>query len=65
MVVTINGRGECVVSLDFGDGTIEKVSGTLPQTRNHRYERMGVYELKATAEAPCRGEAGLRLEIKK
>jgi len=26
---------------------------------------MGVYELKATAEPPCRGEAGLRLEIKK
>ena len=65
MVVTVNGRGECAVTLDFGDGTIDKVAGVLPQTRTHRYERMGVYELKATAEPPCRGEAGLRLEIKK
>ena len=65
MVITIKGRGECVVTVDFGDGAIEKVSGTLPQTRNHRYERMGAYELKATAEPPCRGEAVLHLEIKK
>ena len=36
------------VTLDFGDGTIDKVAGVLPQTRNHRYERMGVYDLKAT-----------------
>ena len=65
MVVTITGRGECVVTLDFGDGTIDKVTGVLPQTRNHKYEQMGVYELKAVAEPPCRGEAGLKLEIKK
>ena len=65
MVVTVNGRGECSVTVDFGDGTVEKVTGVLPQTRNHRYERMGVYDLRATAEPPCRGEAGLRLEIKK
>ena len=65
MVVTVNGRGECVVTLDFGDGTVEKVTGVLPLTQNHRYERMGVYDLKAIAEPPCRGEAGLRLEIKR
>ena len=65
MVVTVNGRGECAVTLDFGDGTVEKVTGVLPQTRTHRYEKMGAYDLKASAEPPCRGEAGLRLEIKK
>jgi plastocyanin len=65
MLVTVSGRGECVVTVDFGDGTVEKISGALPQTRTHRYERMGVYELKAIAEPPCRGEAGLQLEIKK
>ena len=65
MVVAIAGRGECVVTVDFGDGTVEKVTGVLPQTRTHRYERMGVYELKAVAEPPCRGEAGLTLEIKR
>lgn len=65
MMVTITGRGECVVTMDFGDGTIEKVSGVLPQTRTHQYERMGVYELKAVSEPPCRGEAGLQLEIRR
>lgn len=65
MAVTITGRGECVVTLDFGDGTVEKVTGVLPLTRNHRYERMGAYDLSAVAEPPCRGEAALRLEIKR
>lgn len=65
MAVTITGRGECVVTLDFGDGTVEKVTGALPQTRNHKYDRMGAYDLKATAEPPCRGEAALRVEIKR
>lgn len=65
MAVTITGRGECVVTLDFGDGTVEKVTALLPQTRNHKYERMGAYDLRAVAEPPCRGEAALRLEIKR
>lgn len=65
MIVTITGRGECVVTVDFGDGTIEKVAGVLPQARTHRYEKMGVFELKAVAEPPCRGEAALQLEIKR
>jgi hypothetical protein len=65
MAVTITGRGECVVTLDFGDGTVEKVTGVLPQTRNHAYERMGTYDLRAVAEPPCRGEAALQLEIKR
>jgi hypothetical protein len=65
MAVTVTGRGECVVTLDFGDGTVEKVTGILPQTRNHNYERPGTYDLRAVAEAPCRGEAALQLEIKR
>lgn len=65
MAVTVTGRGECVVTVDFGDGTVEKVTGVLPQTRNHTYERTGAYELRAVAEPPCRGEAALRLEIKR
>jgi hypothetical protein len=63
MLVTINGRGECTVTMDYGDGTIDKVSATLPATRSHKYGKPGVYELKATAELPCRGEAGLKVEI--
>jgi hypothetical protein len=63
MLITINGRGECTVTVDYGDGTIDKVSATLPATRSHKYGRAGTYELKATAEPPCRGEAGLKVEI--
>ena len=63
MMVTINGRGECTVAMDFGDGTIDRISGTLPLTRSHKYGKAGTYDLKAVAEPPCRGEAALRVEI--
>lgn len=65
MIVTISGRGECPVTLDLGDGTIDKATTTLPMSRSHRYGKAGVYELKVSADPPCRGEAGLTLEIKK
>lgn len=63
MLVTINGRGECTVTLDFGDGTVDKISGTLPLTCSHKYGKSGTYDLTAIAEPPCRGEAGLKVEI--
>ena len=63
MLITINGRGECTVTMDYGDGTVDKVSATLPATRSHKYGKPGVYELKGIAEPPCRGEAGLKVEI--
>jgi hypothetical protein len=63
MIVTVNGRGTCVVSLDFGDGSIEKMEGALPGTRSHKYANTGTYELKATTTEPCRGEAQLKVEI--
>ncbi|HVL70007.1 MAG TPA: hypothetical protein VM364_22300 [Vicinamibacterales bacterium] len=63
VTITINGRGDCAVSLDFGDGMTEKVEGTLPAQRTHRYAKTGKYELRAVAAAPCRGEAALTLEI--
>jgi hypothetical protein len=63
MIVTINGRGECTVTMDFGDRTIDRISGNLPLTRSHKYGKAGVYDLKAVAEPPCRGEAGLKVEI--
>lgn len=63
VTITINGRGECVVTLDYGDGASAKVEGALPTTRTHRYAKTGSYELRAVAAAPCRGEANLKLEI--
>lgn len=65
MLITITGRGECVVTMDFGDGTVDKLTLALPATRSHKYGKAGTYELKAVAETPCRGEAGLKLEIKR
>jgi hypothetical protein len=63
LVVTVNGRGTCTVTLDFGDGTIEKLEGPLPATRSHKYANTGTYDLKATTADPCRGEAQLKVEI--
>ena len=65
LLVTLRGRGECAVTLDFGDGTIDKITVTLPATRSHKYGKAGVYELKAVAEPPCRGEAAVTAEIKR
>jgi hypothetical protein len=63
MLITIAGRGECTIGMDFGDGTTDKITGTLPLTRSHKYLKAGAFELKAVAEPPCRGEAGLKIEI--
>ena len=63
MLISIAGRGECVVAMDYGDGTVDKLTVTLPVTRSHKYGKTGIYELTAVAEPPCRGEAALRVEI--
>ena len=65
MLITLRGRGECAVTLDFGDGTIDKITVTLPATRSHKYGKTGVYELRAVAETPCRGEAVATVDIKR
>ena len=65
MLITLRGRGECAVTVDFGDGTIDTITVTLPATRSHKYGKTGVYELKAVAEPPCRGQAAATVEIKR
>jgi hypothetical protein len=65
MLVTITGRGECTITMDFGDGTVDRISGNLPVTRSHKYGKAGTYNLKAVAEPPCRGEAGLKVTIER
>jgi len=47
------------------DGTIDTITVTLPATRSHKYGKTGVYELKAVAEPPCRGQAAATVEIKR
>jgi hypothetical protein len=63
MLITIAGRGECTVTMDYGDGTVDKLTGALPVTKSHKYVKTGIYDLKANGEPPCRGEAALRVEI--
>lgn len=63
VTITIDGKGECAVTLTYGDGTTDKVEGTLPLRRAHTYAKAGTYALRAVAAAPCRGEAALKLEI--
>ena len=65
LLVTVHGRGSCVVTLDYGDGTSDKFEATLPATRSHKYANAGTYDLKATTAEPCRGEAAMRAEIKR
>lgn len=60
---TISGTGECVVSVDYGDGAVDRVEGPLPARRAHRYAKGGTYEVRAVANEPCRGEAVLKLEV--
>jgi len=63
VTITIDGRGDCAVALDYGDGTTDKVEGTLPLRRTHKYAKPGSYQLRAVAADPCRGEATLKVEV--
>ena len=65
MNVTIKGQGQCAVTLDLGDGNTQSFDATLPTTRTHKYANPGAYQLKATTVEPCRGEAEMKVEIKR
>jgi hypothetical protein len=64
VIVNIEGRGTCTVLVDFGDGNSEKVEGALPARVRHTYASTGRFELFARAEAPCRGEARVQVDVK-
>jgi uncharacterized protein with GYD domain len=64
IIVNIEGRGTCTVLLDFGDGKSEKYEGALPAKVRHTYASTGRYDLYVRAEAPCRGEARLQVDVK-
>jgi hypothetical protein len=64
IIVNIEGKGTCTVLLDFGDGKSEKYEGALPAKVRHTYASTGRYDLYVRAEAPCRGEARLQVDVK-
>jgi PKD repeat protein len=57
VALTIDGRGTCPITVDFGDGTDQAIKTPLPAQISHTYARSGTYEVFAWAEAPCTGEA--------
>lgn len=64
VIVNIEGKGTCTVLLEFGDGKSEKVEGALPAKVRHTYPSTGRYDLYVRAEAPCRGEARLQVDVR-
>ena len=65
VIVTIEGRGVCVVNLDFGDARTLRLEGTFPQRVTHTYPSAGTYEIHAVAETPCRGENRLKVDVRR
>jgi PKD repeat protein len=65
VIVNVEGRGNCSVLLDFGDGKQEKLQGELPAKVSHVYGAPGSYELHAAAESPCRGDVRLHIDVKR
>lgn len=65
IAATVEGRGECAVTLDFGDGTRQRLEGTLPLSVTHPYEKAGAYTLRAAAEAPCRGDVQIEVDVQR
>jgi hypothetical protein len=64
VTITVEGKGTCTVLIDFGDGKDQKVEGALPARVTHTYASTGSYDLVARTEAPCRGEARARVDVR-
>ncbi len=65
IAATVEGRGDCAVVLDFGDGSRQRLEGALPMHATHGYEKAGAYTLHAAAEAPCRGDVQLEINVQR
>ena len=63
IAATVEGRGDCAVVIDYGDGRQDRLEGALPLKATHPYEKEGAYELRAAAEAPCRGDVRLQIDV--
>lgn len=65
IAATVEGRGECAVTLDYGDGRRDRLEGTLPLHATHAYEKAGAYTLRAAAEAPCEGDVQVQIDVRR
>jgi hypothetical protein len=51
--IALRGTGTCRISLDFGDGNSQELSGALPLSVRHTYPVAGKYAIVATPLTPC------------
>lgn len=60
----VEGRGDCRVSVEYGDGNTQELSVQLPHTFTHVYAEARAYNVTASALAPCEGgRHTARLEV--
>jgi hypothetical protein len=64
VTITVEGSGTCPVTVDFGDGSDQRVEGPLPARIVHTFMRAGLFEIYAWAEAPCGGDATASLRVR-
>lgn len=64
IVLLIEGRGTCAISVDWGDSQVEKHDVTLPAKIPHKYAKGGSYAIHAKTQDPCRGEGRVNIQIK-
>jgi hypothetical protein len=65
VILTIVGRGTCVVNVDFGDSKTQRVEGTLPARVSHTYPASGTYDIHAWADVPCRGDTTVKVDVRR
>jgi hypothetical protein len=59
----VKGRGTCSVSVDFGDGNSQEVTGALPQTVKHTYAVTDTYVVIVRPAPPCTGKFTQKLTV--
>ena len=64
ITIAVVGSGECSYMIDFGDGTTERRTATLPDKLQHGYKEDNTYDVVATPETPCEGVARARIDIR-
>lgn len=62
-VITLDGTGQCRLTLDFGDGNKQQINAALPTTVRHTYSVPGQYTLVATPAAPCAERRQATLQV--
>ena len=58
VTLTVAGTGTCRLKVDLGNGQSREMTGTLPHRFTYRYPEPGDYEVFVWTEAPCDGDAG-------